>query len=437
MNHELELTVEAMAYGGAALGRHEGRVIFVPYALPGERVRVRLTRQHKRWAEAELVAVVVPSPERVRARCPHFGSHKCGGCQWQHIDYRAQLRFKREIVADQLHRIGKFEAPSVRDCLGNLADPWMYRNNVQLHADDEGNLGFINADRNGVYPIDVCYIMNPAVYELFQQIEMERPDEQTGVADPDRTPDVSPQTGRIGLRGSVHTGDQMIIVEAEGDEVFTLQSDRLIGVALRVGGGDEMAATIAISGESWIEEELGGRRWHISAGSFFQVNSEMAEQLLAVVRDFASPPTGSERILDVYAGVGTFGLSLAPSAGLVWLVEAHPEAVADARINASGLQNVEILEGPGERILPAWPSDRARPDLAILDPPRAGCDPPVLQALIELQVPRIVYVSCDPATLARDLRRLADGGYHFDAVQPIDLFPQTFHIETVVRLQRG
>lgn len=436
MGAEVELTLEAMAYGGAALGRYEGRVVFVPYALPGERVRVRLTRERKRWAEAELVEVVAPSRGRVIPRCPHFGPHKCGGCQWQHIDYEAQLRLKSEIVREQLRRIGRFEAPPVRDCLGNLADPWMYRNNVQLHVSAEGNVGFVNADRSAVHPIDVCYIMNPAVYALFQQIEREGPGEAIGITEPDPTPDVSPTVRRIGLRGSVRTGDQMIVLETEGDAVPAIELDRPVAVTLRVGGEEEAPVTVPLRGEPWNEEELGGRRWHISGGSFFQVNTEMAEQLLAVVRDFAGPLSGRERILDAYAGVGTFGLSLAPTAGLVWLVEAHPQAVADAHINAAWLQNVEILEGTAETILPAWPVDRPRPDLAILDPPRAGCEVPALDSLIGLQVPRIVYVSCDPATLARDLRRLADAGYELDAVQPVDLFPQTFHIESVARLQR-
>lgn len=440
---EIELTLDRMAYGGAALGRHEGRVVFVPYALPGERVRARLTRQHKRWAEAELVKVLEASPDRVTPRCPHFGPHKCGGCHWQMAGYAGQLRYKTDIVRDQLRRIGGFSDPPVRDCLGPVDDSWMYRNNVQLHANEEGNLGFVNADSSAVHPIDVCYIMNPAIYELFKQLEAEGPAERAGIADPDPTPDVPASIRRIALRGSTRTGDRMVIFETEGNQPPRMELGALVpdgadaarlSIALRAGGEEETPATVALSGRPWMEEELGGRRWHVSAGSFFQVNTSMAEQLVALVREFAAPLSGNERVVDAYAGVGTFGLSLAADARLVWLVESHPRSVADARVNASELRNVEILEGAAEAVLPAWPAGRPRPDVAVLDPPRAGCQPALLDALVSLGVPRIVYVSCDPATLARDLRHLARAGYRVEAVQPVDMFPQTYHIETVVRL---
>lgn len=436
MNREVVLTLDTMAHGGAALGRHEGRVVFVPYGLPGETVRVRLTRERKRWAEAELIEVIEPSPERVPPRCEHFGPHKCGGCQWQHIAYESQLRFKTAIVRDLLQRIGRFKTPPVRDCLGDPSNAWMYRNNVQLHVTEHGQIGFVNADSTAVYPIDVCYIQNPVVYDLFQQIKEEQPGEDVRISVPDRPPDVPSSLRRIGLRGSTRTGDRLVLLEVDDpDRAPALIASPTVPVALRRARRDRLSATVALRGSPWIEEELGGRRWRVSADSFFQVNTTMAERLLALVRDFSAPLDENTRILDAYAGVGTFGLSLAVRGGLTWLVEAHPEAIADAHINARGLENVRIVEGRAETVLPNWPPDWPRPDLAILDPPRAGCERAVLDALVAFEVPRIVYVSCDPATLARDLRRLADAGYQLDTVQPIDLFPQTYHVETVVRLR--
>ncbi|MBA3534952.1 MAG: class I SAM-dependent RNA methyltransferase [Ardenticatenales bacterium] len=408
----IEVVTEQMAYGGAALARHEGLVLFVPFALPGERVRVRVPPTTKRWVEAELVEVLEASPERIVPLCPHFGPGKCGGCQWQHASYEAQLRYKSEIVREQLERIGKIQEPSVRPCLG-MAEPWRYRNHVQLRVIPEG-LGFVREDQRGIYPIDVCFIMNEAIYELFQEVK-KQPLPQ-GVA-------------RVVLRGSARTGERLLILEGTATTV-----PAALPQGTAVARRDRKGRVQLISGKPEYQEALGGRHWRVGANSFFQVNTEQAERLLGIVRDLAGPFRGDEVLLDSYAGSGLFGLSLAREVGQTFLVESHPAAVADARRHAVGQANVTIIEATSEGALPNWQRYGPRPDLALLDPPRAGCKEPVLHALGKLQVPTIIYISCDPATQARDLRILLDQGYTLDIVQPVDLFPQTYHVESVARL---
>ncbi len=407
----VELVTEQMSYGGSALARHEGRVIFVPYALPGERVRVRLRPTKKRWAEAELIEVLEASPDRVVPRCPHFGPHRCGGCQWQHARYEAQLRYKSEIVREQLERIGKIESPPVLPCLG-MAEPWAYRNNVQLSSTPDGP-GFVRADNQGIFPIEVCFIMNRAIYPLFEQVAG------------------APLAGvrRVALRGSERTGERLAIVEGEAQAPLPFPPQVPVVVRERRGHARGEAASY--------HEQAAGRTWQVSADSFFQVNTEQAEALLGVVRALAEPLQGTERLLDAFAGSGFFGLSLADAVAHTYLVESHPAAIADAQRHAAGRADVTIIHAAAEEALPRWAEIAPAPDLVLLDPPRAGCQEEVLQALGNLAVPTIIYVSCDPSTQARDLRRLLELGYTLDLVQPVDMFPQTYHIESVARLVKG
>lgn len=409
----VELVTEQMAYGSAALARHEGQVVFVPYALPGERVRVRLRPTTKNWAEAELLEVLEPSPDRIEPRCPHFGPGKCGGCQWQHADYEAQLRYKTEIVREQLQRIGKIAEPPVRPCLG-MADPWRYRNHVQLRNTSKG-LGFVREDNRGVYPIDVCFIMNDAVYAMFEAVDGQP----------------FPMLDRLVLRGSTRTGDQLAVIEAHNNRTIPLKLPPDVAVACRNAHGRIQP----VRGEPEVREELGERTWHVSADSFFQVNTAQAERLLATVRELAAPLRPTDTLLDAYAGVGLFGLSLAAEVGQVYLVENHSASFSDAQRHAQGMENVTIIRAPTEVALTRWHTYGPAPDVIVLDPPRGGCKESAILALGEMRVPTIIYVSCDPATQARDIRRLLDAGYVLDVVQPVDLFPQTFHIESVARLR--
>jgi 23S rRNA (uracil1939-C5)-methyltransferase len=410
MGKRFELHLTDMAHGGDALGRHEGKVIFVPYAIPGEEVAVEIAEDKGRYARARLVELLSPSPHRVDPPCPHFGPGKCGGCQWQHIAYQAQLELKAAVVGDQLARLGRLPDVPVKRPIPN-SSPWHYRNHVQFSVGDGGRLGFVTTAGRRVEPIEVCYLLHPLLEELFVALDLELP----GLV-------------RLSLRAGVNTGHQMMIFETYDDLPPALESDMPVSCVLLLSDG----TPANLIGSNHITEVVAGRRFHISATSFFQVNTAAAEELVRVVGEYLAP-AGDETLLDAYCGVGTFALSLADKVGQVIGVEEAAGAVADARLNVAGLTNVEFIEGRVETLLPQL--DR-QIDLAVLDPPRQGCKPDALAALIKLAPRRIVYVSCDPATLARDAHKLTDGGYQLAEVQPVDMFPQTYHIESVALFEK-
>lgn len=399
---ELELT--DMAHGGTALGRHEGRVIFVPYTIPGERVRVQLTEEHARWARADLLEVVRPSAHRVEPPCPYFGPGKCGGCQLQHIDYDAQVIFKQQVVADQLSRLGGLEV-AVEAGIG-AAEPWHYRNRVQFHVTEEGYLGFLTADTHDIIPVEDCLIIDPLLDELWAAFDMRWP-----------------ELYRLSLRCGSATGDRMAVFELEEYADFDIEVDFPVSCVLLMPDGE----AVVLMGDTSLVEYVAGREYRISAGSFFQVNTAGAEALVALVHDLLSPG-GGDTLLDLFCGVGLFGLALAGEVGRVVGVESDTSAVADFWANAAGLAHVEVIEGKAQQMLGKL---EGPVDLVVLDPPRAGAGERAVREIARLGPRRIVYVSCDPATLARDARRLVDGGYELEVVQPVDLFPQTFHIESV------
>jgi len=468
-----ELQLTSIAHGGAALGRHEGRVIFVAYALPGETARVEITEDKGRYAFARLVEVLEPSPDRVAPPCPYFGQTGCGGCQWQHVDYPAQLRFKAEIVADQLARIGAIADPRVRPTLPDRSG-WAYRNHAQFHPAPGGGLGFqgavvghprgrglgaksrgreLGAESDDARPeqgrrarpesnlsvdgtpiaegqdrkprpgptlseaegqgrrvvaIDECLILHPLLSDLYATLDLDLD---------------LPGLLRLSLRAGTETGDQMLIFETADDLPPGLDIDLPVSCVLLLSDGIH----VNLIGHNHITEIVADRTYRISAPSFFQVNTPQAAQLVRLVTEYLDL-RGNETVLDAYCGVGLFTAPLAERAGLVVAVELAPAAVADLLENTAGLDNVEVIEGPVEAVLP----DLDTPlDAAVVDPPRAGVDRFALDALVARRPGRLVYVSCDPATLARDAKRLARAGYRLVEVQPVDMFPQTYHIESV------
>jgi len=429
------LQLTAIAHGGAALGRHEGRVIFVPYALPGETVRVEIAEDKGRYAFARLVEVLIPSPDRVPPPCPYFGPTGCGGCQWQHIDYQAQLRFKAEIVADQLTRIGSIADPPVRPTLPDSSG-WAYRNHAQFHPAPGEGLGFqraligrprgrglraedgeqelraedgeqgLRAEGHDVVAVDECLILHPLLSDLYATLDLDLP----GLT-------------RLSLRAGTVTGDQMLVFEMADDLPPAVEIDLPVSCVLLLSDGIH----VNLIGNNHITETIADRTYRISAPSFFQVNTPQAAQLVRLVTEYLDLQ-GDETVLDGYCGVGLFTAHLAERAGLVVGVELAPAAISDLLENTAGLDNVEVIEGPVEAVLPDL--DVAL-DVAVLDPPRAGVDRFALDALVARRPARVVYVSCDPATLARDTKRLTRAGYRLVEVQPVDMFPQTYHIESV------
>lgn len=401
----VEVQLTAMAHGGSALGRHEGQVLFVPYAIPGETVRAEIVEAHAHWAQASLVDVLVPSPHRVEPPCPYFGPGKCGGCQFQHIAYEAQAELKRQVLIDQLARVGGLHQATVEEIMG-AEDPWSYRNHTEFHLTPDGKLGFLTADSHSVYPVESCLILDPLLEELWAALDVEWP-----------------QLRRLSLRCGSATGDRMAIFELDQYEDFDIDVDFPVSCVVLLADGE----AVVLMGNPYLIESAAGRDYRVSAASFFQVNTAGADVLVQAVADFLAP-TDLETLVDLYCGVGLFGLSLAGSVGRVVGVESAPSAAADFRHNAQGLSHVELLEGTVEESLPRL----AEPvDALVLDPPRAGAGRAVVAEIARLAPARIAYVSCDPATLARDARLLTEAGYQLRAVQPVDMFPQTYHVESV------
>jgi len=395
-----------MAHGGDALARHEGKVIFVPYALPGEEVLVELTEEKAKYARAHLLEVITPSPQRVEPRCPHFGT--CGGCHWQHIAYETQLSLREEILRSQLERIGHLTDVPIQPSL-SMSNPWHYRNHVQLHLDEAGGLGFMAAKEHRVVAIQQCPIMHPLIADVLGGLDID-----------------FPELKQVSLRAGIATGDQMLILETSGETAPALEADVPVCCILLLNDG----TPITYMGDSYINENLAGKSFRISATSFFQVNTVQTEKVLETVSHYLNPQ-GSEVLLDIYCGVGTFGLSLADEVKEVIGIEVNEAAIADARFNSQGMDNVQFLRGRAEELLPEL---EEKVDVAILDPPRQGCHKKALAALLKLAPKKIVYVSCDPATLARDVGRLVPGGYELVEVQPVDMFPQTSHVEAIALL---
>jgi 23S rRNA (uracil1939-C5)-methyltransferase len=384
----VEVDLTDVAAGGAAIGRCDGQVVFAHYGIPGERVTVEVERRHDDYLEGRVVEVHAPSPDRAEPRCPLFGA--CGGCQYQHVTYPRQLEFKTKIVSDQLRRIGKFAEPPVHPALG-ADDPWHYRNHMRFTAMPRGEVGFVSRPpRRRFLRVDHCYIARPEINAVLEQVQ-------------DRA---RPKMHQIAVRYGVNTGAMMV------------QPD-LAGFGLEIA-----------SGQRQYEEVILGARFKISAPSFFQVNTPQAERLAALVRDRLDL-RGDELLVDAYAGVGTFAILLADSVKRVIAIEESPSAVQDAAANLRGRENVELRQGRVEHVLPVL---REKPDVIVLDPSREGCHADTLDAVLRFRPWRVAYVSCDPATLARDLRVLVDGGYRLDGVQPVDMFPQTQHIECVSTL---
>jgi 23S rRNA (uracil1939-C5)-methyltransferase len=413
----IELTLDGIAHGGEALGRYEGKVIFVPYAIPGERVRVEIVEEKERWARSRLVEVLTPSPDRVEPPCPYFGQDQCGGCQWQHIAYERQAELKGEIVADQLRRLGRQENPVVADTMV-LGDEegyldYGYRNHTEFAITREGQLAYRRAFSHDLIPIEHCLLLDDRLDELHGSLDVTWPELQA-----------------VELRAGINTGEALVLFEAAGDEEPELELALPASVVMRTRDGAR-----PLIGQPWLTEEVAGRRYRVSAESFFQVNTVGAEALVDLVTRYADVQA-TDVVLDAYCGVGLFTLALAESAAEVIGIESSPSACEDLAYNAGELTNITLHEGPVEEVLPALIEQAQRIDVVVMDPPRAGAGPAVIKGLAALGPRCIVYVSCDPATLARDSVTLTEAGYRLIEAQPVDMFPQTYHVETVVLMSK-
>jgi len=400
-----ELTLTALTYGGEAMGRLDGgRAVFVPFGLPGERVRIRLAEEKRGYARGEIVEVLQAAPERITPRCKHFG--QCGGCHYQHISYKMQLTAKADILRDQLQRIGKIENPPVQETVAS-PNEWNYRNHIQFHLDNHGKPGFQASASNQVIPISECHLPESPINSFWPQLEFE----------PDNGID------RVSIRKGI-SDELMLVLESDSPETPALEIEADIS-AVHVFEDH----VLVLAGNDAIMIQVLDREFRVSPTSFFQTNTGMAEKMVKHILDRL--PISQSTILDVYCGVGLFSAFIAPRCKQLIGIESSPSACDDFTVNLDEFDNVELYEGLAEDILPDLESRDANPDTVLVDPPRAGVEREALAAIVKSNPKTIVYVSCDPSTLARDAKRLIDSGYKLLDTTPFDLFPQTYHIESI------
>jgi len=433
---ELEVSINALAHGGAGVGRaDEGFVVFVRGAVPGDRVRVRVRKAKRSFAEADLVEVLEPSPDRIEPRAAHPGA------PWQVLPYERQLEEKERQVADALTRLGGFEDPPVEPIVPAVSQ-WRYRNKVEYSFGPELELGFHRAGRwDLIDDVTEDVLASERVDELRRAAASWVREE--GLSAYDRE-DHSGLLRNLVVREGRRTGElQARLITSPGEFravelAAALPADsvlwtRAAGVAETTRGGK----TEVLKGRQAIEEELSGLRFSISTDAFFQTNTEMAELLYASAAELAGL-TGRERVVDLFCGIGTIALVLALEAREVWGVEVVESAVADAIANAkrNGVDNASFFAGDVRTAMRPLLEESGKPDVVVIDPPRAGLSQKVVRRVLEAEAKRIVYVSCNPTTLAPNARQMVDAGYELRAVRPVDMFPQTPHIECLALLER-
>jgi 23S rRNA (uracil1939-C5)-methyltransferase len=437
---ELDLRVDALAFGGKGVARLEGYVVFVAGAVPGDRVRAVVTKRKRAYAEAQATEVLEPSPDRIAPRADHPGA------PWQVLPYERQLEVKHAQVEEALRRLGHLEGVAVEPIVG-AAEEWRYRNKAEFSfgAGPDGRLecGFHPPGRwYEVAPMEECLLVSEradaarrAVLEWARSAGLTAHDRRSHkgllrnlVVREGR------RSGQLQVRLVVGDGelDEAAFAAAvDADGVFVTRTDALAETTL---GG----RTTLVEGAGELEEELGGLRFRISPEAFFQTNTEMAEVLYGTAAEFAGL-TGFERVYDLFCGIGTIGLSLAPRAGEVWGLEVVEDAVADAIRNAreNEIANARFFAGDVRLAMRELAEQAGRPDVVVVDPPRAGMSAKVLRRIVETSPRRIVYVSCNPTTLAPNAAQLVEAGYALGRVRPVDMFPQTPHIECVAVFDRA
>lgn len=444
---ELELSIESLAYGGNGVARHNGFVVFVRGGLPGDRVRARVTKVKRGFAEGLASTLLEPGPDRVEAPCRHFGV--CGGCRFQDLAYGAQLAQKERQVRDALVRIGRIADPPLEPIVP-AASLYGYRNKLEYSfssGEDGVELGFHRAGRwDEVIGIEECLLttdvgnaIRVAVRAWAREEQLEPYDQATGTG----------YLRHLVVREGRNTGQALVVLVTAPGEHF--EAGYLVDVLRRfpevrsihwaindTPAEQTNLPTRLLWGEDAIEEELLGLRFRLRPSAFLQTNTEMAEQLYGLAREGAAL-TGSENVFDLYCGTGTIGLALAAEAGFVWGLEISEEAVACAIENAelNGIENARFFAGNVGQTLEELVEEAGAPDVVVVDPPRAGLAGKALRRTGALGAPRIVYVSCNPTTLASDVQVLRDDyGYELVRCRPVDMFPHTPHVESVSLLTR-
>ena len=435
-NEELELTIDSVTLEGAGVGRVDGFALFVPGALAGERVRVHVIKVTASYAVGKLLEVVEPSLHRMEPLCPQ--NARCGGCAFGHTTYEEELRIKERQVVEALTRLGGLGEVPLRPILG-MDSPERYRNKgaFPYGMTDEGSaFGFFAPRSHRLVPVEDCPIEQEPVCRAVQAVK--------DWADRCHIPPYDERTGKGTLRHAVvrvtTEGELMAVVVTKGDLPHRRELTGTLSFADSVYWNRNDKNTNVIFGDSFfllagkatLEETLCGIRFEVSPRSFLQVNPTQTEKLYGAALEMLSPQP-HETVADVYCGIGTISLLLARKAGRVIGIEVVPEAVENAKSNAllNGIENASFLCAPAEEALPKLVAQGQTIDCLIVDPPRNGCDPQVIDAILASGVRRMVYVSCNPATLARDVKLLTAGGFTVQTVQPVDMFPRCGHVETV------
>jgi len=437
---ELELTIDRLAHGGAGVARTDGYVVFVRGAVPGDRVRARVSKAKRSFAEADSVELLSPSPDRIEPAVPHPGA------PWQVLPYERQLREKEDQVRDALARIGRFDEPPV-EAIVPAVQQQRYRNKLEYSfgEDEDGELvlGFHRPGRfDLIDDVTTDILASERVDELREAVKAWCRAE--GLSAWDRRSQEGllrnlvvregRRTGQLQARLVTSPGSSFRVDElAAATPAESVLWTRAAGVAETTREGD----TQVMKGSAYLEEELAGLRFRISPDAFFQTNTEMAERLHGAAAELARL-SGRERVLDLFCGIGTIALVLALDAAEVWGVEIVEEAVADAIENArlNGVDNARFFAGDVRLAMRPLLEQSGTPDVIVVDPPRAGLSQKVVRRLLEAEASRIVYVSCNPTTLAPNARQMVDAGYELKTVRPVDMFPQTPHIECVALLER-
>ncbi|HEX5763745.1 MAG TPA: 23S rRNA (uracil(1939)-C(5))-methyltransferase RlmD [Solirubrobacterales bacterium] len=429
----LEVDIDSLAFGGRGVARRDGYVVFVSGGLPGDRVIAEVTKPKRSFAEARVVELLRPGADRIPDRCTHEGE-PCPGAPWQGLAYESQLAHKQGQVDDALRRIGELDGFELEEIVA-AEEQWRYRNKLEYSfGEGEGEVvaGFHARGRwDLVVGVEDCLLAsergNAARNEVREWARRE------GVPAYD-------QRSRHGVLRN--------LVVREGRRTGQIQT-RLVTAPERFpkppvdahtiveGDSGSSEGPTGVLGEEYLREELCGLRFEMSHGAFFQTNTEMAERLYGVAAEYAGL-SGGERVFDLYCGIGTIGLTMAGRAGEVWGVEIVPEAIADAERNAerNGIGNAHFRTGSARTGLRPLIEEAGKPDVVVIDPPRAGLSQKIVRRVLECEAKRIVYVSCNPTTLAPNAAQMVEAGYTLRRVRPVDMFPQTPHIECVALLER-
>ncbi len=446
-NKNYIIDITGMTHEGQGVGRVNGFTVFADGALEGEQVEVKIVKVNKSFAFGKLIRLLKPSTNRTEPFCGAF--RRCGGCSLQHMEYKAQLEYKTKLVKDVLKRIGKLENVPVHDTIG-MQNPLNYRNKAQFPVSDAGGsiiTGFYAKRTHEVIDSDTCGIQDEISDKIRKMVRSFVIEKKISVYDE--------KTGKGLLRHIVtrvgfKTGEVMIVPVINGASLPYAGelADRLVSafpqvksVIININTDNTNVIlggkNIKIFGTDTITDYIGQYRFQISPLSFFQVNPVQTEILYGKALEYAGL-TGNETVFDLYCGIGTISLFLSQKARRVYGIEVVEDAVMDARKNAeiNGVTNVEFVTGEAETVVPDMYERGIKADVVVVDPPRKGCDEALLRTLTRMQPARIVYVSCNPATLARDLKYLEENGFKTVEVQPVDMFPWTGHVEAIVLLQR-